>query len=197
MAAISLVAAAAHKAGTQVYNNYGAKPNEELLMGYGFVIPSNPDDTLGLRLGSGAIPPEVKERLKAKNLDASERFVVGRNGELPQRLLEVLRVMMGDGHEDDEPDEEDDHAFHAHEEAGLNLELDVLGMLGEMLEDKMEKLTIEIETKDARPHIVDMVTEYRKGEPRAWKEADMQARSIFSTRRSTSLASVSSAWKTS
>ncbi|KAJ2855008.1 hypothetical protein GGI22_004295, partial [Coemansia erecta] len=30
------------KKGAQIFNNYGAKSNEELLMGYGFCIPGNP-----------------------------------------------------------------------------------------------------------------------------------------------------------
>lgn len=36
--------------GSQVYNNYGAKSNEELCMSYGFVEPDGPDDVLVLSL---------------------------------------------------------------------------------------------------------------------------------------------------
>ncbi|KZF19202.1 SET domain-containing protein [Xylona heveae TC161] len=36
--------------GEQVYNNYGAKSNEELLLGYGFCLPSNPFDQFSLKL---------------------------------------------------------------------------------------------------------------------------------------------------
>jgi hypothetical protein len=138
-------------------------------MGYGFVIPDNPDDTLGLKLGSAGLPAEITGRLAAKGLDAGERFEVGRDGVLPQRLLEVVRIMMGEkdhDHDHDHDDDEDEHAAHAHEEESLTLELDVLGMLGEMLEDKMEKLSAAagIESNRARPEIVDMVTTYRNGE---------------------------------
>ncbi|EGX49564.1 hypothetical protein AOL_s00078g53 [Orbilia oligospora ATCC 24927] len=35
--------------GSQVFNNYGPKGNEELLMGYGFVIPENPGDSLAMK----------------------------------------------------------------------------------------------------------------------------------------------------
>lgn len=164
VAAISLVAESAHAAGAELFNNYGAKPNEELLLGYGFVIPSNPDDVLGLRLGTAGLSTDVLERLEAKGLDASERFIVRRDGDLPQRLLAVVRIMMGEHEHDHDHDEEDEHAAHAHEEESLNLELDVLGMLGEMLEDKLEKVSVELDTEGARPHIVDMVAEFRKGE---------------------------------
>jgi len=35
----------------QLFNNYGPKPNSELLLAYGFVIPDNPDDTIVLKMG--------------------------------------------------------------------------------------------------------------------------------------------------
>ncbi|KAK6541253.1 hypothetical protein TWF694_008619 [Orbilia ellipsospora] len=35
--------------GSQVFNNYGPKANEELLMGYGFVIPGSPVDSLAMK----------------------------------------------------------------------------------------------------------------------------------------------------
>lgn len=47
------------EAGTQAFNCYGAKSNEEFLAGYGFVVPGGPDDTLTLVLGgshSASVP---------------------------------------------------------------------------------------------------------------------------------------------
>jgi hypothetical protein len=41
----------ASKAGEELLNNYGAKPNSELLLGYGFTLPANPDDTIVLKIG--------------------------------------------------------------------------------------------------------------------------------------------------
>lgn len=38
------------EAGEEVFNNYGPKPNAELLIGYGFCLPSNPHDTVALTL---------------------------------------------------------------------------------------------------------------------------------------------------
>ena len=31
-------------------NNYGPKPNSELILGYGFSLPQNPDDTIVLKI---------------------------------------------------------------------------------------------------------------------------------------------------
>ncbi|OCL07906.1 SET domain-containing protein, partial [Glonium stellatum] len=50
------------QAGKEVFNNYGAKGNEELLMGYGFCIPNNPSDSVAIKLGH--LPPPVLETLR-------------------------------------------------------------------------------------------------------------------------------------
>lgn len=42
----------------QIFNNYGAKSNEELLMTYGFVEPGGPDDVLVLALRSDPEKPQ-------------------------------------------------------------------------------------------------------------------------------------------
>lgn len=42
--------------GEEVFNNYGAKGNEELLMGYGFAIEKNPSDSIALKV---KLPYEV------------------------------------------------------------------------------------------------------------------------------------------
>ena len=37
--------------GQELLNNYGAKPNSEFILGYGFSLPENPDDTIVLKIG--------------------------------------------------------------------------------------------------------------------------------------------------
>lgn len=39
------------KMGQELLNNYGAKPNSEFLLGYGFTLPNNPEDTIVLKVG--------------------------------------------------------------------------------------------------------------------------------------------------
>lgn len=48
--------------GSQIFNNYGPKSNEELLMGYGFCAPGNPYD--GLLLAMRAPPPPLQRMLQ-------------------------------------------------------------------------------------------------------------------------------------
>lgn len=48
---ISLVLHTHAVTGQELLNNYGAKPNSELILGYGFSLPDNPDDTIILKIG--------------------------------------------------------------------------------------------------------------------------------------------------
>jgi hypothetical protein len=48
---ISLVLHSSTSRGEELLNNYGPKPNSELILGYGFSLPQNPDDTIVLKIG--------------------------------------------------------------------------------------------------------------------------------------------------
>ena len=169
-ACISLITDSDLGAKRQVFNNYGLKSNEELLLGYGFVLDPNPDDIVVLRLGSSSVLEEVKTKLRSRGLDATQRFTVERDGIIPKPLLEVMRVMLGgdaDAENDGVEDEEEDlHAEHEKEMKAVELELDVLGSLGAMLEDKLEKIPDLSDIPDAniRPHVRSMCELYRQGE---------------------------------
>lgn len=128
--AISFVAPEAIAADQQIFNNYGPKPNDELLLGYGFVLSPNPDDTVTLRLGA-ANSEKVEEMLKAKNVSMDQAFVVAKDGTLPKDLVEVVRVMLAAA-------KPPAHG-HAHEgsEEELQDELDTLEQLGGMLDDRL------------------------------------------------------------
>ncbi|WWC58388.1 uncharacterized protein I303_100928 [Kwoniella dejecticola CBS 10117] len=167
---ISLVSTQITEKGVQLYNNYGPKSNEELLLGYGFVIPDNPDDVVTLRLGTAQLPPPIIAKLEAKKLDSSRVFELRRDGEVDKSLLEMMRIMLNehDCHNHDEIDEEDEHALHQHEEQELQLKLDVLGMLGGMLDDKLDKLQSSVsevaEEGKIRGEIKRMCEIYKQGQ---------------------------------
>lgn len=164
--AISFILPNAIASGSEVFNNYGAKSNESLLLGYGFVIPDNPDDTVVLRLGGA--PPEAAEALKAKGLDATKRFLVGTDGVIPQELLQVMRILIGSEDADidmEEDDDDDEHAQHEKEVDSLNAELSVLEMLREMLDDKVEKIIEPLpKGMEARDNVEEMIETYRQGQ---------------------------------
>jgi hypothetical protein len=47
---LSLVLHSGAEEHSELFNNYGTKPNSEFLLGYGFTLPSNPDDTMAFKL---------------------------------------------------------------------------------------------------------------------------------------------------
>ncbi|KAJ2906983.1 hypothetical protein GGI21_003973, partial [Coemansia aciculifera] len=81
--------------GEQIFNNYGPKSNEELMMGYGFCMEPNPFSHFHIKLNYSQDPLfEAKERiLEAAGMsDAYDHFI--RTSGLSRDLLPVLRVMV-------------------------------------------------------------------------------------------------------
>lgn len=56
---ISLVLHNSFTRGQELLNNYGAKPNSELILGYGFALSQNPDDTIVLKIGGSSKKWEI------------------------------------------------------------------------------------------------------------------------------------------
>ncbi len=64
---------------SEIFNNYGAKPNSELLLGYGFTLPANPDDTIVLKIGGTRdTTAATNDKAAAAAADARVRYEVGR-----------------------------------------------------------------------------------------------------------------------
>jgi hypothetical protein len=77
-AVISLVTHNASNPGSEIFNNYGAKPNSELLLGYGFTLPANPDDTIVLKIGGARDTTTTTTTAAAAAAVAHARHEVGR-----------------------------------------------------------------------------------------------------------------------
>jgi hypothetical protein len=89
--------------GEEVFNNYGPKGNEELLLAYGFVIPTNPSSSCSVKLGfKGQLPEDARMTLQSAGLRIDETFQVRANEPIPERLVRVVRVFVGT-QGDDEP----------------------------------------------------------------------------------------------
>ncbi|KAH7924334.1 SET domain-containing protein [Leucogyrophana mollusca] len=86
---ISLVTRRTTPAGHEIYNNYGPKPNSELILGYGFSLPQNPDDTILLRIGG-----------------SSNKWEIGRNARGAEGLWAEIVSLVAQDHA--EPTFEDD-----------------------------------------------------------------------------------------
>lgn len=86
------------KANDELYNNYGDKSNEELLLGYGFVQETNNHDNsrLTLRLDSGLIQSAMKFGIKLSNVtdnDSCVQFIISNKDPLPKELVEFFSFL--------------------------------------------------------------------------------------------------------
>ncbi|KAK6503958.1 hypothetical protein TWF506_002175 [Arthrobotrys conoides] len=104
-------------AGSQVFNNYGPKGNEELLMGYGFAIPENPADSLAMKFtisprGQAAEIWEqrtLKQTWKEvfhlrKSVDLDQKATVGPALEVdwPEAFVDLFRILVANENEIDD-----------------------------------------------------------------------------------------------
>ncbi|GAA5916508.1 SET domain-containing protein [Sporobolomyces salmoneus] len=164
-------------ADSQVFNTYGAKSNEELLLGYGFVLaspPANPADCVALKL---SLPPNCSEALfdlihllKLENM----RHFVGRNGQLPEELKAQMRLLLSPPEEVEEIYEavkgKDDGEIRWQDHVaflGWETELDMLDTLEGMLGSKMMGLqSVDTSQGDEgiREDVREMVDVYRQGQ---------------------------------
>jgi len=62
------------KGGAEVFNNYGSKSNEQLIMGYGFALSRNPFDAFGLALSSAGMDKiDFITRVRESYMDRTTR----------------------------------------------------------------------------------------------------------------------------
>lgn len=80
--------------GQEYFINYGNhRSNLQLLLGHGFCLPDNPQDTLPLKLGKTAgESPEQELARKLSGLVEGEVVDLSRADLLPERLLALLRI---------------------------------------------------------------------------------------------------------
>lgn len=70
----------------EVFNNYGPKSTDELILGYGFSIGDNPDDTIALQIGGAT---------------ASHKWIVGRRAHHVDGLWSDIRGRVAGGQSED------------------------------------------------------------------------------------------------
>ncbi|GAA6000217.1 uncharacterized protein JCM10292_004039 [Rhodotorula paludigena] len=172
-------------AGEQVFNTYGAKSNEELLLGYGFVLPSNPADFLALKL---SLPPSAPARLvdllSQLKLDQL-RHHVPQSGEIPPELLAQMRLLVAQPDELDAVIERASAVSLWQEAVGFvswENELDVLDAIEGMLVSKLQALqqgAAADESDGVRPEVLEMVQIYRQGQTKILQAAISWRETVF------------------
>lgn len=126
--------------GYELFNNYGPKPNAELILGYGFALPHNPDDTIVLKLGG--------------NAGSGGKWEIGRNARGVGPVWEaVLRaVCAGDDEEEEEVEADAEDMMYAAE---------TLASMAQALLDRLPKGR----QKNMREEVAIMLEYYLEGKP--------------------------------
>jgi len=135
-AKISLVIRSPIASGQELFNNYGPKPNSELILGYGFSLPANPDDTIVLKVGG----------INGK------KWEIGRNAQGVDGLwMEILSTLLEPGADPEKATYEDI--------------LDSAAMLQEMAQALIERLPVVgvPNGERSRPDVQKMFYHYIEG----------------------------------
>ncbi|KAI0050238.1 SET domain-containing protein [Auriscalpium vulgare] len=144
---IALVSHAAIPAHSEIFNNYGPKPNSELILGYGFAIPDNPDDTIVLKIG-GASSGSGKD------------WEVGREAKGIEGLWqEILDAVYSQPQGDDETLED-----NADPPPEWSLILDAADMLNSMSSTLLSRLPEPSTEGNLRPDVALMIEQYVAGQ---------------------------------
>ncbi|KAF7791541.1 hypothetical protein EIP86_002557 [Pleurotus ostreatoroseus] len=152
---ISLVLHTSTAAGNELFNNYGPKPNAELILGYGFALPHNPDDTIVLKIGSA----------NADDAGIESKWEVGRQARGVEPVWEAVKAAVRAQNQyeagADADGAEGTDVANPYEE-----ELWATEVLADMAEDLMSRLPSNSQRRDAsvRPEVLQMLDYYIEGQ---------------------------------
>lgn len=164
---ISLVLHNATPAHAELLNNYGPKPNAELILGYGFTLENNPDDTIVLKLGGtttvGASADEKRQwevGRGAKGFEPLWEFVLGdmRRRRKEEEEEEGMDVDEGEG-------EDEEVAAVAEVQDVLQAAMQLDGMV-ELLMDKLPSTSTAEQSAESgiiRSEVARMLVHYVDG----------------------------------
>lgn len=141
---ISLVLHKSTERGAELLNNYGLKPNAELILGYGFSLLHNPDDTIVLKIGGA----------RASDNNQAKGWEVGRNarGIEPVWQAVIDAVCAGKEEDDDQNVSVEDELYAA----------DMLGEMAQGLYNRLPSGEIPYD-KGIRPDVAIMLEHYLEG----------------------------------
>ncbi|GAA5920831.1 hypothetical protein JCM1841_005116 [Sporobolomyces salmonicolor] len=172
----------------QIFNTYGAKSNEELLLGYGFVLAANPADFVALKLSlPPACSPALFDLIHDLGLENLRHFVP-RSGALPGELLAQMRLLVASAEEVEELVQARQESERGAWEQVVGFvswenELDVLDALEGMLQSKLQGLESADASSHAaqgvRPDVAEMVRIYRRGQIEIIKAAIAYRERLF------------------
>lgn len=176
--------------GEEIFNNYGAKGNEELLMGYGFVIEDNQNNSIALRIKlpieiliqakeSGIKIPKIddytyhsfhNQNQIDENSDISEDeirdgllYFINESNLVPDNLLSLFQFLVKKPNENKET---------------LRSKFQALQNLKQALEQKEKLLRKEISSDSINENKARLAKIYRKDQQRLYKSSINEIKSI-------------------
>ena len=147
---LSLTIHSSSRPGEELLNNYGAKPNSELILGYGFSLEGNPDDTIVLSISGGHAASDSSPEEK-------ERWEVGRNARGVQGVWNYVLATISSTSCLEEAEEP--------EVTRLENQLDAANMLSEMCRSYLDRLpkTLNQSPQECRTEVLTMLAHYIEG----------------------------------
>ncbi|KAK9245880.1 hypothetical protein V1506DRAFT_536908 [Lipomyces tetrasporus] len=126
-------------AGDEVFNNYGPKGNEELLMGYGFCLEDNAFDVVTLKLRHPRMSFDKAELVSSEMTESI--FHLSQSSPLPHDLVNFFRIVVANAHETQRL-----LALRTvpplSKTAGMRCELDALGKLCNAVSMKLRGISV-------------------------------------------------------
>lgn len=133
--------------GVEVFNNYGPKPNAELLLGYGFTLQNNPDDTIVLKVGGSSAEGRKWE---------VGRDALGADGLWQEILVNIKSQNIGSNEVSD---------GSTNNQLEWMCIMDAADLLEEMLTSLLDRLPGSSQHVDGlRPDVVVMISHYIEGQ---------------------------------
>lgn len=135
---ISLVLNTPSVGGQELFNNYGPKPNSSFILGYGFSLPDNLDDTILLKIGSAG-PNSESEPSRST---ASVGYEIGRNAKGAEALWEEVQARVATEFvDDDQPDDNNGEGEgEGEQEKELHIKLETADVLCDMIVSHISRL---------------------------------------------------------
>lgn len=151
---ISLVLHQPVEYGSELFNNYGPKPNAELILGYGFSLPDNPDDTIVLKIGG--YPPS--------HPNANRKWEVGRNARGIEFVWEAVLEAVTRAGEDEEDQSDNNNGVEGYDPRDRLYAAGILRGMADGLFKRLPLRTLEDTKATIRPEVVEMLRHYIEGQ---------------------------------
>lgn len=155
---LSLSIHSLNQRGEELLNNYGAKPNSELILGYGFSLEGNPDDTIVLSISGGPATSDPSP-------EGKERWEVGRNARGVEGVWNYVLNAISSGSQPEEAEES--------ENIEVENRLEAAGMLSGMCQSYLDRLpkippASDQSPPELRPEVLTMLAHYIEGAGRLY-----------------------------